>query len=117
MEKDPYEKLDQHFQKKKITPVLIIEHIESFAKTKRQVILYTLTEWVHKTENVLILIGIVDDLGFESALEKRVKSRFAHNKYFFIKNNFEDLFKILVKRLPKGQGAVRSFGDMGNFIA
>ena len=31
---------------------------------KRQTTLYTLAEWVHKTENGLILIGITEDLGF-----------------------------------------------------
>ena len=35
MEKDPYLKLDKYFTKHNITPVLIIEQIEAYAKTKR----------------------------------------------------------------------------------
>jgi Cdc6-like AAA superfamily ATPase len=35
MEKDPYQKLDQIFTEQKITPILVIEQIENFAKTKR----------------------------------------------------------------------------------
>ena len=102
MEKDPFLKLDEHFQRKRITPVLVIEQIERFTRTKRQVILYTLVEWVHKTENGLILIGIVDDLGFTASLEKRVKSRFAHDSYYFFKYTIDDLMSILQRRMPLG---------------
>lgn len=100
MEKNPYLKLDEYFSLHKITPVIIIEKIEEYSKVKRQVILYTLTEWAAKTQNGLFLIGIVDDLNFESQLEKRVKSRFGSNSFHFFENNYDDLCKVLGKRMP-----------------
>jgi Cdc6-like AAA superfamily ATPase len=53
----------------------MIDQIDLLANTKRQVILYSILDFLKQTKSRILLIGISSDLKFVEKLEKRVKSR------------------------------------------
>ena len=55
--------------------VIVIENIEEYCKGKKQILLYTLLDMMHRKDALFALIGITHKVNFDVRLEKRVSSR------------------------------------------
>ena len=64
--------------------IVMIDQIELLANTKRQVILYSILDWIKQTRSRILLIGVTSDLRFVERLEKRVKSRLSQEYHIFL---------------------------------
>jgi len=72
------EDLEEHFKQCRmdgIPAVIVLEDFHVFAKRKRQTLIYTLLDLMHKKEMLFMIVGVTDHADVDTKLEKRVLSR------------------------------------------
>ena len=72
------EDLEDHFKQCYLngTPaVIVLEDIDIFASREKQVLIYTLLDFMHKKDQLLVVIGTTSKAHLPTLLEKRTASR------------------------------------------
>ena len=100
------EDLESYFKQRKIEnnpAIIIIDYIEEFTKKDKQVLLYTLLDFIHKSEMFFILIVMSPCYNLHTTMEKRVISRLNSTNIYLNSPNAIDICKMLSIRLTIGQ--------------
>jgi len=94
--------LEAHFRQCMIDgcpAVVVLEDIHIFAAREKQVLIYTLLDFMHKQDLLFVVVGITPCAHLNSLLEKRVLSRLNAQFVYVPPVSGEDVLKELRRRL------------------
>jgi hypothetical protein len=91
-----------------IPSIILIENFHVFAKSKRQMFIYTLFDYVHRSDLLFMVIGLTPQIDLFLKLEKRILSRLNSQFYYLKKLNAINLCQYFIYNLLLFSSALSS---------
>nr|CCA19931.1 conserved hypothetical protein [Albugo laibachii Nc14] len=96
---------------KKETIIIIIDEMEQFATSKKQLLLYNLVDWAQTKDVRIGLLGVAEHSNMLQLLEVRVQSRFSNIQIIVPRPRFSQVLAFMEQSLTLDKSVLASFED------